>query len=584
MIRRLQSLTLVCLAAFAVICLRLVHLQLIQGSHYRHLAERNRMRVIPEPPPRGLILDRGGRILAGGQQVFQVAVVPQEAEDLDRLLAELSLLLDRPVAELTRRFRRERSLVFMPAAVVPRVSRSIALRLEEERWRLPGLVVRPVAARRYPYGEAGAHLLGYLSQPTEEDLPRLKQFGFRATYLIGRTGLERAMDDVLRGEPGGSVVEVDHRARQVRVVTQRAPKPGQSVTLTFDAGLASLVHAAFGEQPGACAIVDPSNGAVLATASVPSFDPEAFAVSDSDRIRVYLDDPRSPLLDRSLWGRYTPGSIAKVLTAGAALERGIVDPRTILSCAGKVRIGDRDIHCWNRDGHGPLTLPDALMVSCNAYFIQVGRRLGLGPLLEAFTRGGLGAAPAWTLGGASGHLPERRMTEGEVAMLAMGQGEILVTPMQMAMVASAIANGGTVFAPWVIDSIDGRPAARPGPAGRLGWTPQTLDAVRAGMQAAVASTSGTGHRAVSPHVSIAGKTGTAQTHRPDETHGWFIGYCPADEPRAALAVVAEFGGSGGDLPSEVARTVCEYLMAAHAPARAGGAPPERIDAPAGQAP
>ena len=256
-----------------------------------------------------------------------------------------------------------------------------------------------------------------------------------------------------------------------------------------------------------------------------------------------------------------PGSIIKLVTAAAALEANVITPATTFNYPGSVRIGDRIFHCWNRDGHGTVSLPEAIMQSCNVYFIQVGRRVGLERLRTTLARAGFSRRTNWPLEEGAGHLPRRRLTEGEVGLLAIGQGEILITVLQAAEMAAIFANGGWLVEPQVVRAVADRPVSRHGTRHRVGWSDHTIEAVRTGMRAVVQDAAGTGHRAYSPHISLAGKTGTAQTHVPGRTHGWFVGFCPIDEPRVAMAIVAEHGGSGGDLPAEIARTVCDYVGA-----------------------
>ena len=561
MVERLVRLQVALLVAFSLLVVRLAHLQLVRGQAYRRLAEQNRVRLVHEPAPRGLILDHAGRLLAASQTIFRVAVVPQETTDLPSLLAHIGPLTARSPESLQSQFQKEQSFAFMPATIVSYVPKEVALRLEELRWRLPGLLVKSETVRAYPNGSVAAQVLGYLSQPTAEELPRLKSYGVRPTQLVGRMGIERLLDDTLRGRSGGLMVEVNNRGRQMRVLGRRAPESGGRVVLTLDLQLQSLIEQALASQTGAAVVLNPRTGAVLAMVSHPSFPPEAFVLSGGDTVRRLLTDPQAPLMNRATVGMYMPGSVAKLITAAAALEQRVITPDTTIVCPGSLTIGDRTFHCWNLDGHGPLTLPEALMQSCNVYFMTVGRRLGLARLRAAMERIGLGRRSGWPLEEQPGHLPERRMTEGEVALLAIGQGEVLVTPAQAAVMASAFANGGSLVTPWLVESVDGRPGPRP-MTRRIGWSPATLEAVREGMQLVVRHPAGTGHRAFTTIVSIAGKTGTAQTHEPGRPHGWFVGYCPVEAPRVAMAIVAEHGGSGGDLPAEIAKSVCEYVSAA----------------------
>lgn len=572
MSRRIFQLQVALLAAFSLLALRLVHLQVVRGAHYRRLAEQNRLRVVPEPAPRGMIVDRYGRVLAENQTVFQAAIVPQEMQDASAVFTRLGQLLQRPPQVLQRAYEKERWLAFVPAPVVSRIPKAAALRLEEERWRLPGVLVRSEVVRHYPYGASAAQLIGHLSQPTPEELPGLKTYGVQPKQLVGRLGLERSLDDVLRGRPGGLVVEVNHRGRQVRTIGHRDAEPGARVALTVDIGLQSLVEQAFGSQAGAAVFLDPDSGAVRAMVSNPLFTPESFAMLDNPAIRGFFADPSTPMVNRASSGAYQPGSIAKLATAAGALEHRVILPQTTVICRGAMQIGDRTIHCWKRDGHGPVDLTGAIMQSCNVYFMQVGRWLGRQRLQAAMEQAGFSKKTGWVMDEQAGHLPHRRLSEGEVALLAIGQGEILVTVLQVAVLSGAMANGGWLVEPWVVTEVDGHPRRAP-PKHRIGWSAATVDALRAGMREVVRNPHGTAFRAYTPEVTIAGKTGTAQTHVAGFTHGWFIGYCPIDRPRVAMAIMAEYGGSGSDLPSEIARTACEYVAAVE------GQPAEVAQAP-----
>ena len=559
MTRRLVQLQAVLCFALVLLILRLAHLQLIRGASYRRLAEQNRLRLIPEPAPRGLITDRQGRLLASNQTIFRVALVPQDLEDVSAVVSRVSALVHQPAESLQREYRAQRSLAFLPATIVAAVPKDVALQLEEERWRSPGLLVRPETVRRYPRGSSAAHVLGYLSQPTAEELPMLKQYGVHPKQLVGRMGIERVFDEVLRGRAGGVMVEVNNRGRQVRIVGRREPQAGTRITLTIDAQLQALIEQAFATQAGACVVLDPTTGEVLAMTSLPAFSPEAFALSENQTIRSYLNDPEAPLMNRTAVGVYQPGSIMKLITAAAALEQHLITTSTTVTCPGSLTIGDRTFHCWNRDGHGPMTLPEAIMQSCNVYFMQTGRKLGLAHLRTTMETAGFGRRTGWLLEEQAGHLPQRRLTEGEVALLSIGQGEVLVTVLQEAVVASAIANRGWLVEPWVVKAVADRPVGHHPPSRRLGWSAQTFEAIEVGMRLVVSDPAGTGYRAMSSHVSIAGKTGTAQTHVPGQPHGWFVGFCPVDHPRVAMAIVAEHGGSGGELPAEIAKAICEYI-------------------------
>ncbi|MBI4353604.1 MAG: penicillin-binding protein 2 [Candidatus Omnitrophica bacterium] len=540
-----------------LLIIRLAQLQLVEGAMYRDLAEHNRIRVVPQLAPRGLLLDRTGRRLATNVLSFRLAMVPQETPDPSAVFTHLSRLTNTPAAELSRTFTRQRTLPFVPAPVLANLPKIEALRIEEVRGKLPGVLIEPVVTRAYPLGETASHLIGYLGQPSADAFPILKTYGVRPYDLVGRAGLEWHLDQLLHGRSGGELIEVDHRARQRRLLGFRQPVPGESVTLTIDARLQALIERSFGSQAGACVVLNPSTGEVLAMVSRPGFDPNRFAEQDQSAIQRFLDDSGSPLMNRATSGAYLPGSIAKLVTAIAALEHHVIQPESTFECRGALRIGDREFHCWKRDGHGLISLHQAIQQSCNVYFMQVGRRVGLPRLRAEFAQAGFGHRSGWLMDEQPGHLPSGRLTEGEVALLAIGQGQILVTPLQEAVMVSAIANGGRLVTPWVVAEVGGH--AIPPPGSRpLEVSRRSLETLRAAMIAVVNDPQGTGFSAHSDRVRIAGKTGTAQTHLPGHTHGWFVGFCPADAPQLAMAIVAEYGGSGGGLPASIAKGICEF--------------------------
>lgn len=587
------------LVGLGILVLRLGYLQLWQGQTYRQLAEKNRLRLIPQSAPRGLILDRAGRRLATSRTVFRVAAVPQdlpadapraprgarragvlqeETHERSSVFARLGSLVNLPAPALEEQFNTARTLPFLPATLVSRIPKTVALRIEEERVHLPGILVESVVTRHYPLGSVAAHLLGYVGKPSAEAFPVLKQYGVRPQDLVGRAALEQELDAYLRGRAGGSLIEVNHRGRQVRVLGYREPIPGEPVVLTIDAHLQALIEQQFGQQPGACVVLQPKTGEVLAMVSIPSFEPEAFATQDQPTIQHLLGDPNAPLMNRATLGVYLPGSIAKLVTAMTALEHQVITPTTPLECRGQLVLGDRAFHCWNRDGHGVLTLRDALTVSCNVYFMQVGRRVGLERLRAGLSSVGFGRPTGWRLQEQPGFLPgDRRLSEGEVALLSIGQGGILVTPLQVAIMVSAIANQGWLVEPWVVKTV-GEHSMVHSHLVPLGWSAKSLAEVQRGMLAVVNDPQGTGIRAHSEHVRIAGKTGTAQTHLPGRSHGWFVGFCPAENPIAAMAIVAEYGGSGGEVPATIGKAICEYLTT-QPDVRSSTPPPEAEQKP-----
>ena len=566
MSRRILLLRRALLIGLGLLVLRLGSLQLLQGSMYRELAEKNRLRLVPQAAPRGLVFDRDGHVLATNHTQFRVAVIPQEMHNRRAVMTRLGPLMNLPPGELDWRFNEDQSLPFLPASLVEHVPKAVALRIEEAHLNLPGILVETVITRHYPLGSIAAHLLGYVGQPDPELVPTLKPYGVTPRELVGRAGLERELDAYLRGRVGGSLIEVNHLARQVRVVGHREPLAGESVVLTLNAPLQALIEQQFSQsqQPGSCVVLKPQTGELLAMVSSPTFDPEAFATQDLKTVRRFFSDSRAPRMNRATDGMYLPGSIVKPVTAATALELGVITPTTTIICPGSLTIGDRVFHCWNHAGHGPLTVREALMQSCNVYFMEVGRRLGLDRLRNGFLSVGFGRRTGYFPQEQTGYLPSRRhLSEGEVALLAMGQGDILLTPLQAAVMVSAIANQGWLVEPWLVKTIGDYPVTR-AHLRPVGWSKQTLAVVREGMLAVVNAPGGTGATAHSDTVRITGKTGTAQTGSQGRPHGWFIGFCPTEEPLVAMAIVAEHGGSGGEFPAAVAKMICEYVVSQHA--------------------
>lgn len=548
--------------------LNLARLQVVRGPAYQRLAEQNHLRLVPSSAPRGRILDRTGLALADNRAALQVVIVPQETNRLDATLAELGRLLDRPPESLRRAYQAGRTLPFAPVVVAADVPRETAMVIEERRQQLPGVFIQPQALRTYPEGAAAAHLVGYIGDIDARELESLEEYGYRRRDEVGKAGLERQYDAYLRGEPGGAMVEVDHRGRFVRLRGVREAAPGRDIHLTINAWLQRQASQLLGQARGACVILDPRSGEVLALASAPSFDPNVFLQNDPAPKRAVLAAEGSPMLQRAA-AAFTPGSIFKIVTAVAALESGHITPATSVVCRGALTLGRDAMGCWKKDGHGPEDLRLALTHSCNVYFGQAG--LWTGPaLLHAWaTDFGLGRPTGIELPGEqAGNVPGpawwsgRRWFAGDTAHLAIGQGGLLITPLQIAVMLAAVANGGWIVRPHVVASIgDVRVAA---PALRsLPVAPQTWAVIREGLADVINAPDGTGRHARSMRIRIAGKTGTAQTSLPGRPHGWFAGYAPADDPQLVVVVVLEYGGSGGERPSDIARQLFEAWAVTH---------------------
>jgi len=571
MAQRLIMLRVLVVLLCALVLGRLVQLQVIQGSRNRELADENRIRVVRRLAPRGNIYDRHGRLLASSRLAFSVSVVPAElqltgSEDPGAGLAEL---LSIPEENLLSRLHRQGAARYDAVAVCRDAAPEVVACLEEHSPYLSGVSVLADAVRHYPEGKLGAHVLGYVREINREELARPENVDYRALDLIGKAGIEKVAEHILRGIDGGDQIEVDARARRVRTLGTMPPLSGHSIWLTLDIDLQRAAQEALGDRPGAVVALDPWTGEVLALASSPSYDPNLFvgALSPEDWSR--LTGPGHPQHNRALTSRYPPGSLLKIVTAAAALESGESDTGDHFRCKGVYRIGSWGLRCWRREGHGDLSFIEGFAKSCNVMFATLGRRVGPERLAEMARRFGLGSASGIDLPEeAEGLVPTpdwKRRTRreswypGDTCQMAVGQGDCLVTPLQMALEVAAVANGGDLLQPHVIRRVGEETAPRPAEIRRsLGLRPSTIAALRAGMEGVV-SPGGTAAGMATDRYGIAGKTGTAQAPG-GPPHAWFGGYAPAQNPTLAVAVVVEHGGGGSAVAAPIARHIFDTAL------------------------
>lgn len=575
------------LAAFGSIGYRLYRLQVAEAEHWASRSERNRIRLQRIPPTRGRILDARGEPLVENRPAFDLVVVPEDAADLAATLERARALLGielPPAEEILAAARRRPSY---EGIVVRRdLPRRAVVRLETRQLDLPGLRLEVGPLRTYPLGPVAAHLLGYVGEVSDAEMaadPR-----YRPGDRIGKFGAERAFEGTLRGEPGGRQIEVDAAGRRLRVLSEVDERPGASLVLTIDRRLQQFAEQLMDDREGAIVALDPASGAIRALVSRPAFDPNVFARGISGAAwRELAEGPLGRLTDRAIQGQYPPGSTFKIVTAAAALEEGVVTPFTRIFCGGSYRFGRRRYRCWKRGGHGFMNLHDALVQSCDVYFYQAGQRLGVDAIAEYAHRLGLGETTGIRLDGEKpGLIPtrawkQRRFREpwfaGETLSVAIGQGYVLATPLQMAHLIATVANGGTRYRPRYVDRVvaDGGRAIEefpPEERGRAGLRPSTLHQIRTALRDVVNAPHGTGRRARLRAVDIAGKTGTAQVYRMGRRpahgekiarslrdHAWFVAFAPVEQPEIAIAVLLEHaGGGGGHLAAPLARDLADF--------------------------
>ncbi|GAB4223537.1 MAG: penicillin-binding protein 2 [Acidobacteriota bacterium] len=544
------------------------YLQVVEGAEYRALAEENRLRRLPARPVRGALRDADGEVLATNRPSFAVYLDRERTDDPRREVERLARFLGEPPDEMLARVDAARSSPrFVPVLVLPDVGLEVAARIAAHRPELPAIDVETDPKRYYPLGPAAAHVLGYVSESTGR---QVREEGLLPGQRVGQTGIELAFDRELRGEPGIVLEEVNARGRPLRRLdTMKPVVHGDGLTLTLDADLQREIHAAYEGRAGAAVFLNPHTGAVLALYSGPSFDPNLFSGRLSpEQWTALVEDPRRPLQNRAVASAYSPGSTFKVVMAAAGLGEHVIEPGERVFCAGsRVFYGQRRF-CHFRGGHGWVDVETAITRSCNVFFYEVGDRLGIERIADWARRFGLGTKNGIGLPAeASGLVPSdewKRRTRGEpwypgeTISVAIGQGPLLVTPLQMAVVAAAIANGGQRVHPHLLPG-----AGAPGEP--VGLDQAALEHIRRGMRDVVESDRGTARRARVRGIEVAGKTGTAQVVRLGEKndpgdHAWFIGFAPVADPGIAFAVLVEHGGHGGSAAAPIAaRVVTRWL-------------------------
>ena len=581
------------LGLFGALAGRMYYLQVTEAERYHMLAEDNRINMQLLAPSRGQIVDRFGVPLAVNDQNFRVVLVAEQAGDVDATLMRLGEIV--PLGEdVERRVLRDvsRRRAFVPVTVIDNLSWEQVARIEVNTPELPGLSIEVGDLRQYPYAGATAHVLGYVGAVNESELtgdPVLTLPGFR----IGKTGVERQHDEDLRGEAGTSQVEVNALGRVIRELSRDEGTPGADVQLTIDIGLQAFAQERLASEHSASAVVmDTETGEIFALASTPTFDPNLFTTGiSSENWRRLTSDPYRPLTDKAINGQYAPGSTFKMLVALAALEEGVVGPNYQVYCPGHMTLGNHRFHCWRRGGHGWMSMVDALAQSCDVYFYDVSRRLGVDKIAEMARRFGIGQRTGIDLAGESpGLMPTRAWKQanlgtpwqpGETLVVSIGQGYVLATPLQLCVMAARLANGGRAVEPHLTMRVrrhgeepQGEAAAPPGPA-PMGISAHALSVVSEGMVQVTNGVRGTARWAQIPEegFEMAGKTGTSQVRRitiaerltgiipndqrpwRDRDHALFVAFAPIHAPRYACSVVVEHGGGGSRVAAPIARDI-----------------------------
>ncbi|MCX8082337.1 MAG: penicillin-binding protein 2 [bacterium] len=526
---------------FSIIILRCFYLQVIRYPYYRNLSYKNCIRTIETGIPRGVIYDRNMRPLAKDVPALHLVFVPYDLEKRPEKEAEiLAGIISMDKNAILKKFKRRYANPFDRVYIKRRLTKEEVSLIEENMSVLPGVFVQEGLIREYTLGKDTCHILGYTGEISEEQLRILKEKGYQQGDFIGQEGIERMYDDYLRGIPGGIQVEVDALGHQRRVMGKKEPLPGNNLVLTIDQTIQEIVSEELGDRRGCVAVMDPRNGQILAMVSRPGFD--------ADNIKEFLGREGHPFLNRAIKGMYSPGSVFKIITETTALETGAIEEYDRVECTGEIQVADRVFHCWKEEGHGWVDINLALPYSCNVFFGTIGMRVGVSKMLEFASMFGLGSPTGIDLPGEKpGYLPDRR--EIDPLNLSIGQGPILTTPVQLLSLISTVANGGNIWKPYIVKEIvspDGKKIKE--------FTPElkkfvyisegTLDILKRGLKNVVVF--GTGSRARIDSIEIAGKTGTVQRAAEElglGTHGFFVCYAPADNPKIAMVVFLDNASS-----------------------------------------
>jgi penicillin-binding protein 2 len=446
--------------------------------------------------------------------------------------------------------------------------------VEAMRSDFPGLFVETDVGRAYPFGKVGAHVIGYLGKITPVQLTRQELRSFPADTMIGQWGAEAMFDESLRGKPGERIVEVDALGRELRLIQQKPPVKGDDITLSIDINIQKAVEDAFGEKAGALVAIKPGSGEILALESLPSFDPNIFSGGISySNWKTIMEDKKKPMLNRALQSRYPPGSTFKIVTAIAALEEGVIKPNEKVNCTGGIRYGKWFFGCWLKKGHGLVDFHRAIVESCDSYFYEMGRRLGIDRIYKYAVKLGLGRetglmfAPVKEETGLIPNTEWKKKTKhqpwflGDTFISAIGQGYVSATPIQMAAMTAAVAADGRIYKPTLLKGDYN-------PVGEADLKLENLELVKSAMAGVVNEPDGTAKGARSALAIVAGKTGTAQVVGKKKgsgaekfmDHAWFIAFAPEENPSIALAVFVEHGGGGGAVAAPIAKKAIEACL------------------------
>jgi penicillin-binding protein 2 len=573
--------TLVLVITATVLLIRLWDLQIMRGAEMRKLSEQNRIRVKKIIAPRGVIKDRAGKVLADTRPSFNIYLTPEDIKDFSQTVDGLSQLLACDREEIIEKMKAASG---MPPSFPIKIRSDIPMdevaKVEANRVYIPGVSIQIEPKRNYPYAASFAHVIGYVSEISDDELKDKKKYkNYSPGDYIGKYGLEKQYEKDLRGIDGEKRVEVDAMGREIRTLEVIDPTPGNSLYLNMDLDLQLAADKALLDKKGAAVALNPKTGGVLVLASRPGFDPNLFAsgITKKDWQKIALDKAH-PLQNRGIQGAYPPGSTFKILVALKALDLGIINERTAFHCGGGFAFGNRVFKCWKKGGHGTVSVHRAIVESCDVFFYNVGLKLGVDRIHEYGKLLGMGRVTGIDLPNEqAGLIPStewkmRRYKqpwyEGETVSVAIGQGAVWLTPVHLAMLSSFVAADGKNFKPQLVNRIvsnEGKVIKTFEPVlnADLKLKPGTLKLVKDGMRGVVNEPGGTAGASKVQNVLMSGKTGTAQAGSQNVKlgdHAWFIAYAPSEDASIAISILVEHGLHGSSAAAPVAKIITEMLF------------------------
>lgn len=588
--RRFPILIVFVILTFLILVIRIGYLQLIRSGYFRELSESNRLRSLPIEPYRGLIFDRNGELLAHNIPAFHLSVILEDLKNKESTIKRVTELIGISEKDIKARLAvKKDTYPFAPVRIKENISRKEVAVIEANKLDLPGVVIEAVSRREYRHGNMASHLLGYVGEITQTQLDNFEDDSVYPGITVGQDGIEKTHDPILRGTAGYKQVEVDAYGHEMNVFGVREPVRGNDIYLAIDVNLQRIAEDALGNESGAVVAIDTTNGNILVMASHPAYDHNLLSKRlNAKEWEALVNDPSKPLNNRAIQGVYPPGSVFKIVTAAAAIEAGVSAPEDKIFCKGGLQYGRRFYRDWKAAGHGSVALHRAIVESCDVYFYNAGINLGVDRIADYAFRLGLGSqtgidlpsekaglipTTSWKLSAKRGE-----WIAGETLSIAIGQGYVLTTPVQLAMLISSVANSGVRYQPntvWVIKNrLNGEKYRFP-PAeiGRVEINEETFQILRNALRGVVNEQGGTGGIARSAIAEIGGKTGTAQVvaMKPNmskellkekrfKDHALFVAFAPVSEPKIAVAVIVEHGGKGSAAAAPIAKKVIEGYL------------------------